>query len=216
MKKSLRWRVAQYFESHWWSRYLKKKDVKTYLAWKKEYWRDLLDKLSPSIAVSPDQYMLDAGCGPAGIFIYLPGDHITAFDPLLDTYEQNLPHFKRSMYPNITFYNAPLEEFQTEQKFDLVFCMNAINHVSQIDEAFVTLYNATKKGGKLVVSIDAHNHRFYKFISRLQQSDILHPHQYDLNEYKQMLTKLDCTILQTSLQKKEFLFNHYVLVAQKN
>jgi 2-polyprenyl-3-methyl-5-hydroxy-6-metoxy-1,4-benzoquinol methylase len=216
MKKSLRWRVAQYFEARWWNKYLAQKDVKTYLVWKKGYWQSVIDKISDSLDMQPGQYVLDAGCGPAGIFISLPAYKVTAFDPLLDTYEKNLPHFNKEMYPDVDFHTASLETFQCEQLFDVVFCMNAINHVSQLDEAFLTLYNNTKKGGKIVVSIDAHNHSFFKFIFRLQPADILHPHQYDLAEYENMLTSLNCTMLQTELIKKEFLFNHYILVAQKS
>jgi len=216
MKKSLRWRTAQFFEARWWNKYLAKKDVATYLAWKKGYWQGVIDKIAGSLKMRPGQYVLDAGCGPAGIFINLPGYQVTAFDPLLDIYEKNLPHFKKEMYPDVDFYNASLETFTSEKLFDVVFCMNAINHVSQLDEAFLTLYNCTKKGGKIVVSIDAHNHPAFKFLFRLQPADILHPHQYDLAEYEQMLTKLNCTMLQTELIKKEFLFNHYILVAEKN
>lgn len=216
MKKSIRWRVAQFFEARWWNKYLAHKDVEQYLKWKKGYWQGVTDKISKSLDITPGQYVLDAGCGPAGIFINLPANKVTAFDPLLDTYEANLPHFKREMYPDVDFYTASLETFKSAQLFDVVFCMNAINHVSQLDEAFLTLYNSTKKGGKIVVSIDAHNYSFFKFIFRLQPADILHPHQYDLAEYEYMLTSLNCTMLQTELIKKEFLFNHYILVAEKN
>ena len=79
----------------------------------------------------------------------------------------------------------------------------------------LTLYQLTKPGGKIVVSIDAHNRKFFKQLFRLQPADILHPHQYDLEEYKEMLTSLNCEILLTSLIKEEFLFNHYILVAEK-
>ena len=216
MKKTLRWRVAQSFEARWWKKYLAHKDVGTYLQWKKGYWNDVISRIAPSLNMQPGQQVLDAGCGPAGIFIVLPEYKVTACDPLLDTYEQTLPHFKKQMYPYTTFVTSPLESFESNTLFDVIFCMNAINHVAELDVAFKKLYDCAKKGGRIVVSIDAHNYQFLKHIFRAQPADILHPHQYDLPEYENMLTSMGCTMLQTELIKKEFLFNHYILVAVKN
>ncbi len=216
MKKTLRWRVAQLFEARWWKNYLRGKDVSAYLTWKKGYWENTLKIIGSNLSLEPQQQILDAGCGPAGIFIALTEYKVTACDPLLDTYHNTLPHFKKEMYPAVTFITQPLESFTSNVLFDVVFCLNAINHVSQLDEAFSKLYSCTKNGGRIVVSIDAHNHQWIKKIFRMQPADILHPHQYDLAEYEQMLTLPGCTLLQTELIKKEFLFNHYILVAQKN
>jgi 2-polyprenyl-3-methyl-5-hydroxy-6-metoxy-1,4-benzoquinol methylase len=216
MKKTLRWRVAQSFEARWWKNYLRRKDVSTYLIWKKGYWDNVLSLISLNLNLQPGQQILDAGCGPAGIFLSLADYKVTACDPLLDTYHNTLPHFKREMYPGVAFVTEALENFNSALLFDVIFCMNAINHVSQLDKAFLKLYNCTKAGGRIVVSIDAHNRQFFKRLFRLQPADILHPHQYDLPEYEEMLTSLGCTILQTELVKKEFFFNHYILVAQKN
>ena len=215
MIKTLRWRTAQFFESLWWRNYLAKKDVTEYLRLKVLYWNKVLESIASSVKLNPNDKILDAGCGPAGIFIALKEHHVTAFDPLLDTYNQTLQHFKFEMYPAVKFKTDTLESFKSEDQFDVVFCMNAINHVSELDKAFLTLYQLTKPGGKIVVSIDAHNRKFFKQLFRLQPADILHPHQYDLEEYKEMLTSLNCEILLTSLIKEEFLFNHYILVAEK-
>jgi len=217
MKKTFRWRVAQFLEARWWRKYLSHKDVDAYLKWKKNYWEGVLELLKGSLDMQPGQKILDAGCGPAGVFIDLPDYKVTAFDPLLDTYHQSLSHFKKEMYPNVDFLTESLENFDNKELYDVVFCMNAINHVAQIHEAFQTLYRHCKKGGRIIVSIDAHNYKIFKHFLRLQpQNDILHPHQYDLAEYKNMLTSMGCTIIQTELTKKEFFFSHYIIAAVKN
>jgi 2-polyprenyl-3-methyl-5-hydroxy-6-metoxy-1,4-benzoquinol methylase len=216
MRKTLRWRVAQAFEARWWKKYLAHKDVTTYLTWKKGYWDKILKLIEKSVNIQHVKQILDAGCGPAGIFIAFPDKQVTAFDPLLDDYEQTLPHFKREMYPNVKFLTETLENFKSDDQFDVVFCMNAINHVSQLEDSFLTLYNNCKSGGRIVVSIDAHNYGFFKTLFKAQPADILHPHQYDLAEYEKMVTSPGCTIIQTELIKKEFFFNHYILVALKN
>ncbi len=217
MKKTLRWRIAQTFEARWWKKYLSHKDVATYLEWKRGYWNNVLNLLKESIKLKPGQKILDAGCGPAGVYISLPSYEVTAFDPLLDTYHQTLDHFKKEMYPGVKFITESLENFHDDNLYDVIFCMNAINHVAQIRDAFQTLYRHCKKGGRLIVSIDAHNYKFVKYFLRIQpQADILHPHQYSLDEYQEMLTSMGCTMLQTELTKKEFFFSHYILVASKD
>ena len=213
--QSIRWKIAQAFEIRWWRQYLKSKTKTEYLAWKRQYWLDFLKKceLNPS----KDATVLDAGCGPAGIFMLFDSPKTTvALDPLLDRYEQDLEHFRRADYPNIDFVASPLELWTPPQTFDYVFCLNAINHVADLERCFDLLLAATKPDATLVVSIDAHNYQAFKHIFRLAPGDILHPHQYDLAEYEAMLTSRGCRIENTICMKKEFFFDYYVLVARKN
>ena len=93
--------------------------------------------------------------------------------------------------------------------------MNAINHVHAIDKAFDVVVNSAQQNSTIVVSIDAHNFSFFKFLFRLIPGDILHPHQYDLKEYCRFLESRNCKIEQAVCIKQEFFFNHYVLVARK-
>ena len=81
MAASRRWKVAQKAEIGWWKRYLKKKPVGDYIEWKRKYWTEFLSSVSDVIDVDQDHEILDAGCGPAGIFIILEGNKVTAIDP---------------------------------------------------------------------------------------------------------------------------------------
>ena len=55
---------------------------------------------------------------------------------MIDVYETDLPHFKKNMYPYVHFVNAGLEDFTSTEKFDILFCMNAINHVNDIEKCY--------------------------------------------------------------------------------
>ncbi len=210
--KKLRWKVAQEAEIRWWQGYLKNRPKKVYLAWKENYWLQFLQ----DCAYLPDAgtRVLDAGCGPAGIFMVLQDQKVDAVDPLLDQYQQKLEHFSEKDYPWTNFYPEALEDFAIAQPYDTVFCLNAINHVSDLAGSLDKLQKATKPGGTLVLSIDAHNYSFFKGLFRLLPGDILHPHQFDLEEYQEMLTQRGFEIQNTKLLKKEFFFNYYVLVAK--
>jgi 2-polyprenyl-3-methyl-5-hydroxy-6-metoxy-1,4-benzoquinol methylase len=238
---TLRWKIAQAIEIRWWQRYLKNKSTADYSAWKMQYWQTFLknigletllteggtisdfgfrisdfDDKNPKSEIRNPKSILDAGCGPAGIFMVLNNHSVDALDPLLDSYEKNLMHFKKTDYPHVHFINQPLENFDKTNKYDVVFCLNAINHVADLSKCFDILVQATKEKGTLVVSIDAHNFTFLKKVFQQIPGDILHPHQFDLKEYADMLTSRGCTIENTVLYRKELIFNYYILVVRKN
>lgn len=217
---TFRWKIAQAAEIRWWQNYLKNKSTTEYAEWKTQYWEKLLNEtglssLNDTETLAKSLRILDAGCGPAGIFMIFKKQQVDALDPLLDEYEAKLPHFKKSLYPNVTFLSQPLETFVIRNEYDTVFCLNAINHVADLDKCFDILVNAVKSGGYLVVSIDAHNYGLLKTLFQTIPGDILHPHQYDLQEYNEMLTARGCIIEKTILKKKEFIFNYYILVLRK-
>ncbi|WP_052594057.1 bifunctional 2-polyprenyl-6-hydroxyphenol methylase/3-demethylubiquinol 3-O-methyltransferase UbiG [Aureispira sp. CCB-QB1] len=209
----LRWKIAQAAEIRWWQGYLNKKDKSEYLTWKKDYWKQFLKDCQ--LSLPPQAICLDIGCGPAGIFTILPYQEVDAIDPLLDSYAEKLPHFVPSDYPNVTFQNLPLEKVQLNKTYDYVFCLNAINHVADLEQCFDNLFSLTKAGGTLVVSIDAHNHRIFKHLFRAIPGDILHPHQFDLEEYQTMVTTRGGHIQATIHKDKAFFFDYYVLVIKK-
>lgn len=212
---TFRWKIAQAAEIRWWQNYLKNKSVPEYAEWKSQYWTTLLDETGVKLPNTEGVRILDAGCGPAGIFMIFKNQNVDALDPLLDNYEAKLPHFKKSLYPNVHFYAQPLESFNKIAEYDAVFCLNAINHVADLGKSFDVLVQSVKKGGHLVVSIDAHNYGFLKNIFQALPGDILHPHQYDLKEYSDMLTSRGCMLEKTILKKKEFIFNYYILVLKR-
>ena len=140
---------------------------------------------------------------------------VDAVDPLLEKYEAKLAHFSSDHYPSTRFIAQPFEQFSTEKKYEIVFSINAINHVADLEQCLDKLVDLTAKNGILVMSIDAHNYLIFKHLFRLIPGDILHPHQYDLEEYKAMLRSRNMHISQSILLKKEFFFDYHVLVATK-
>ncbi|MCF8281545.1 MAG: class I SAM-dependent methyltransferase [Bacteroidales bacterium] len=206
---NLRWKIAQYFEAWWWRRYLRGKAVPDYLDWKREYWVDFLQKIN--LEVPPSATVFDAGCGPAGIFLVLRKNEVTALDPLLGKYRGLFPYFTDGSLRNVRFVEQPLEQFVAPQQFDLVFCLNAINHVADLGVCLQKLREATRPGGKLILSVDAHNHLVFKRLFQLLPGDILHPHQFDLADYKRLLAQYGFQIQHEIRLKKEFFFSYHVL-----
>lgn len=210
----LRWKIAQWAERRWWRRYLKNKSVDDYLVWKSDYWKNFLIKNKLDQTQIAAGSSIDLGCGPAGIFILFP--RAVAVDPLLDLYEQDLAHFSKKNYPANKFINSSIEDFSTTENYDTIFCINAINHVADMQKGIANLSQCAHKNSKLVISIDAHNHSFLKKIFQLLPGDILHPHQYNLQEYKNKIEAEGWKITNTLCMDEAFIFNYYVLTAVRN
>lgn len=208
----IRWQIAQFFELRWWRRYLARREKTPYLAWKRAYWRQFL--LENDLTPPPGSTVLDAGCGPAGIFMVLERSRVDAIDPLLAAYENSLPHFSRADYPRIRFFEAALENFAPETKYDRVFCLNALNHLAELPLALDRLIGLTGPGGRLVVAVDAHKSRFLRRVFQIFPGDILHPQQYTGAEYQEMLQARGCALLSEKILSKSLIFNYILLVAQ--
>lgn len=215
MKKSVQWKIAQKFELGWWKYYLKNRPVEEYHHWKKNYWLTVTEKVRATTTLFTGSRVLDAGCGPAGIYLVLEDFIVDAIDPLLDQYDEKLVHFDKTDYPHVHFFNLALEEFHPAHTYDTIFCMNAINHVDDIYKSYDLLDSWLKPGGTLVMTIDAHNFNFFKHLFRIIPGDLMHPHQYSLEDYNEFLTRRHIRVEAVHLLKSEFIFNHYLLIAKK-
>ncbi|KAA3634840.1 MAG: class I SAM-dependent methyltransferase [Bacteroidetes bacterium] len=206
----LRWKIAQAAELRWWKNYLRRQPVDDYLTAKKEYWLRVMQQLG--VFPEAGETILDAGSGPAGIFIVFDHQKVVAVDPLLDRYTDQLSHFNPEIYPNVNFISETLENFTAEKKFNYVFCLNAINHVADINLSLDNLFSLLAPGGKLIISSDAHRHNWLKPIFKLIPGDILHPHQYDLKEYRDMLLERGGKIQKEICLKKGKIFDYWIWV----
>lgn len=217
MLKRIRWQIAQFFELNWWKSYLKNRSVEDYLSWKRKYWSDFLSSLgfSESDFAKGDLSLLDIGCGPAGIFSIFPNKNMTAVDPLIEKYQNELAHFKQANYPAVSFIPSSLEAFNTKQKFDAVFCLNCINHVLDINKSMEKLYSLCNANATLIISTDAHHNNFLKKIFKLIPGDVLHPHQYNKEEYLQIFEKAGFILVKELKLKHESIFHYWVFVMKK-
>ena len=209
-----KWKLAQTLEYKWWQRYLKEKNPDEYLRWKESYWLDLLQSVSKHISLPEGKVILDAGCGPAGIFMALKGNRVDAIDPLLDKYRQ-LPHFQQQHFPWTNFNTIPIESLEETEKYDIIFCMNAINHVNDINACYDHLVRALKPDGVIVISTDAHKYSFLKKIFQVLPGDMLHPVQLDIQEYNHLLTARNVSILENFRYKSELIFDYYITIGRK-
>jgi 2-polyprenyl-6-hydroxyphenyl methylase/3-demethylubiquinone-9 3-methyltransferase len=211
-RRSTRWRLAQYLEHRWWRRYLRDKPPETYLRQKNRYWKRVLEELE--LPVREGERVLDAGCGPAGIFIHLRDrQRVTALDPLLDEYEK-LPVFKRSGYPEVRFIQNSLETVPTLEPFDTIYCFNAINHVADWDASLDALTALARPGSRLVITSDVHRHAWLLPVFRGLPGDLLHPQQHTASDYTRALTLRGWRIDRERVLRTEAIFEYRAWVCR--
>ena len=210
---SWRWRLAQFLELRWWWRYLQQLNWPDYVEAKRIHWHKVLTQME--LQLLPGERVLDAGCGPAGIFTILQAQKVDAIDPLLQDYEKKLPDFQINQFPHVHFKTLMLEQLDQQGVYDHVFCLNAINHVADLERAAQCLVQSLKSNGTLLISIDVHRFALLKFIFRMIPGDVLHPQQDELADYVRLLEKLGLNIEKTLVLKQGWIFNYVALKAKK-
>lgn len=153
---------------------------------------------------------LDAGCGPAGIFLLLhERQKITALDPLLEAYAKDLDVFNESDYPSVVFVTAPLEKaVLATTPFATIYCFNAINHVADWSKALDQLTAWSAPGTVLLLSSDVHRRKWLNWIFRRLPGDALHPQQHDREAYRKALIQRGWGIESERLLRREWIFDY--------
>jgi len=219
---ALRWNIAQSFERLWWQNYLSGTDKHRYLSWKKNYWEDVLQQVfewtgheHAADFKNRSLQVLDAGCGPSGIFLNLPQHQVDALDPLMHQYLQEHQLIERQDYPNVGFMRGKLEDFSRKAAYDYVFCMNCINHVNDIGMCLENMFAALKDKGFLVITVDAHKYSIVNRVLSAIPADVLHPYQLSVDDYTHLLEDKFKTSAAKKLIKAGLLFDHYLIMVQK-
>jgi 2-polyprenyl-6-hydroxyphenyl methylase/3-demethylubiquinone-9 3-methyltransferase len=212
---SLRYHLAQSLEQLWWRRYLGKQNPEKYIDWKRNYWIQFLEKLPSELIQADNQNLADLGCGPAGVFMVLQNQKITAVDPLLSKYETTT-FFDLKNYPWVNFKNAQIENLEPKEEFDGAFCLNAINHVQNLQVALQTIEKSLKPGGWLVLSSDVHKRKWSrKLLKNVSWIDPLHPQQDHAEDYENAFQDLKLNIQSSFRHGEKFLFEYRVWILRK-
>ena len=104
-----------------------------------------------------DKAVLDVGCGPVSALEFLPhaGRRVAA-DPLVDEYAEVYPERDSC----IEWYDCPVEKLEFENdSFDVILCMNALDHVEEPATALIEMRRVLSPGGYLAVHCCENNAR---------------------------------------------------------
>ncbi|MEM6726327.1 MAG: hypothetical protein AAF598_19955 [Bacteroidota bacterium] len=103
-----------------------------------------------------------------------------------------------------------MEQFDTSESFDVIFCLNAINHVADWDTSLDRLTAASQKGTQLVLGVDIHKHAWLWQIFRHLPGDILHPQQHMRKHYIEALQQRGWVFEKEHVYKSELIFDYWL------
>lgn len=113
-----------------------------------EFYKEFFD-----FSLCSGKFVLDVGCGgnPITDFVQVPM-HLSILDPLLDSLilskeYQHLSKFNR--------YSISILDFTEKDQFDIITCLNVIDHFTDTDSVFVDIFHqALKQDGELWLYYD--------------------------------------------------------------
>lgn len=93
----------------------------------------------------------DVGCGPhAGIFQELTFPIMYAVDPLWESYKDNNLH---KIPENVQIISDTAESFILDDKADVIFSFNALDHSGHLPSSFCNIMDNLKYGGRFYFHI---------------------------------------------------------------
>lgn len=129
-----------------------------------EYWEKFryLNVIKTIVEIHEDTKILDVGCGISTVLHFVNGKKY-GIDPLAESYKSlyKYPgdiHIQKAEGEDIPF----IEEF-----FDIVFCSNVIDHVSDPQKVIDNILRVLKKNGYFVLTVE--------LFRKQNQRDLAHP-----------------------------------------
>ena len=189
---TLKWKRAQKKELECWSYNQPRISGPRYMALKREYWKNIMKTtgISLSSLTRPGVSVLEAGCGPTGVFILFSQKqkNYDILDPLLDEYESLYAH----AFNAGTKFACALEELEAKKSYDIILVINAIDHCQDITAFLAKLHQLLAPGGKVYIAVNTHKRKWTAALWRLFQPllEPHHPFHFTTAQFKTLFERL--------------------------
>lgn len=179
-----RWKQAQAWEDSVWKSWPVDADD-----WN-VYWADKFDnyKFLSSYNINS---ILEVGCGPWAqntrhiLKIISDNKEIYLEDPLINSYLHQGKYIKNI---KATYISQSLEELSINKKFDLIVCINVLDHVQDVEKCFDSIYKHLNKDGLFIFGQDLSDE---SDITNYPIEDVGHPIRVDLNICNNLLKRTE-------------------------
>lgn len=197
-----RWDIASEHELSTWNTQKELFTSKSYLDSRKRYWDYIINWLS--FRIKKDMQILEVGCGPMGIALSLKAGRIFGLDPLINEFRKN---FK--IPPYYKYIPKKIEDYKTDEKFDVIFAMQVLDHVDDIKKTAESIKTLLKDDGFLVVEMRCSNHTSIKHYFNIfgRFIDPNHPHHPKKTDVIKLFSELKMVEMKINNNYKYFLHN---------
>jgi SAM-dependent methyltransferase len=170
--------------------YHEQKDPAVIRNFSMQYWRRLLGVLPPELlSIEADTRVLDVGCGGAGILLAVEQGERTGVDPLMGYYLEKFPFLAEQP---VRWLEGTAERLEAEESFEVVFSINALDHVYDPAVAASQMQALLAHGGRLVLVVNVHLTRWSRsYFSRFYRYvDPPHPHHFHVDRVPEFFPQL--------------------------
>jgi SAM-dependent methyltransferase len=116
-----------------------------------EYWREYrdLERIVALCQLTPRSRVLDVGCGISTVLHFVPGERF-GIDPLADEYQKLYDYPKELSIGRGTGEEIPFPA----QDFDVVFCSNVLDHVTDPERTLAEIDRVLREDGHFVLTVE--------------------------------------------------------------
>ena len=158
--------------------------------------------------------ILDAGCGGGDYSFYFskffPDSQISAIDINQSSIKKNMILQKKIGAKNIKFTVQDLNNIEKIKKFDIILCIDVLEHITEQKKVLNSFYNALKPGGYLFVHIPIEKKKpvvLHKYLSNFHQWEKEEHIALPLLADNFLRMLMDCGF---NIEIKQNSFNHYL------
>lgn len=162
--------------------------------------------------LEPQLKILDAGCGEGNISLILAKNHHRVWGIDLSKQKVSLAK-KRAKKLNLekcaTFSVGNLEKLTINKKFDVVFCIEVLEHVKNDEKVIRNLFSLLNSGGLIIITVPAKSAPLYKLKSvKKYDTKVGHLRRYCQKELMEKLKRAG--FKQVRLKKTEGLLRNFL------
>jgi len=152
-------------------------DMREWLRVRRYTWARLLDALKGEISFDSSKRILELGGGPTSIFLALREGGKYMVDPNCELLFRLHPFMREvEEYKDVNFIASPIEEAALDKQFDLIFSINALDHVGELKPVIDKIDELL--AGTLVIIVDCYADRVVRDVISFFDVDLPHPHHF--------------------------------------
>lgn len=146
-------------------------------------------------------FVLDAGCGGGDYSFFIAREfksaRVVGYDVNDAQIRRNNVKTKKENLMNVEFFARDLISIADFERFDLIVCVDVLEHIEDDERCIRSLYQALKPGGKLYIHVPG-----LKQFRHLKKSEEIEPEEahvregYSLRQMKELLTENSFNIIQ--------------------